>query len=145
MNSKLLARMSSKTCCWFIHVFQKFSPPSLLFFLPCSFSLFLNLSPSRSLSLPFTLYPALSPFLPPSSPLFLPLSIFPSSPSPSVPLSLLLTCLEGLAVDWIHDKLFWTDSLKGTVEVAHLDGSFRAVLYSGLNFPRGIAVDPFKG
>ena len=56
-----------------------------------------------------------------------------------------LSCLEGLAVDWIHDKLFWTDSLKGTVEVAGLEGSVHAVLYSGLNFPRGIAVDPFKG
>lgn len=51
---------------------------------------------------------------------------------------------EGLAVDWISRRLYWTDSSKDIIEVASLDDPRqRAVLVSkGLVDPRGIAVDP---
>lgn len=49
----------------------------------------------------------------------------------------------GVAVDWIHDLLFWTDSGTRRVEVATLDGSQRAVLAaSDVDKPRAIAVHP---
>jgi low-density lipoprotein receptor-related protein 4 len=34
----------------------------------------------------------------------------------------------GLAVDWIHDLLFWTDSGTRRVEVSTFDGKLRAVV-----------------
>lgn len=49
----------------------------------------------------------------------------------------------GVAVDWIHDLLFWTDSGTRRVEVATLDGSQRAVVAANdLDKPRAIAVHP---
>lgn len=48
-----------------------------------------------------------------------------------------------MALDWIHNLLFWTDSGTRRVEVASLDGSLRAVLAaSDLDKPRAIAVHP---
>lgn len=58
---------------------------------------------------------------------------------------------EGLAVDWIGKKLYWTDcrdsdAEKSRIEVAHLDGSDRKIIFwRGLGLPRAIAVDPLKG
>lgn len=51
---------------------------------------------------------------------------------------------EGVAVDWISRRLYWTDSQKDTVEVASLDDpTIRAVIARrNLVNPRGIAVDP---
>lgn len=51
---------------------------------------------------------------------------------------------EGVAVDWISRRLYWTDSEKDTVEVASLDdATVRAVVVrKHLVNPRGIAVDP---
>ena len=52
----------------------------------------------------------------------------------------------GLAVDWGSEKLYWTDSEMGRIEVSNLDGSMRSVLiWSGLNQPRDIIVDPVSG
>ncbi|XP_063703047.1 nidogen [Culicoides brevitarsis] len=53
---------------------------------------------------------------------------------------------EGVAVDWISRRIYWTDSGKDTIEVASLDdASKRAVLVNkNLVNPRGIAVDPGK-
>jgi low-density lipoprotein receptor-related protein 4 len=49
----------------------------------------------------------------------------------------------GVAVDWIHDLLFWTDSGTRRVEVATLNGSQRAVLAANdLDKPRAVAVHP---
>jgi hypothetical protein len=49
----------------------------------------------------------------------------------------------GVALDWIHNLLFWTDSGTRRVEVASLDGSLRSVLAaSDLDKPRAIAVHP---
>ena len=58
---------------------------------------------------------------------------------------------EGLAVDWIAGKLYWTDCGDGKwetniIEVANLDGSNRKVLFwKDLGPPRAIAVDPLLG
>lgn len=49
----------------------------------------------------------------------------------------------GVAVDWIHDLLFWTDSGTRRVEVATLDGTQRAVVAANdLDKPRAIVVHP---
>ena len=59
---------------------------------------------------------------------------------------------EGLAVDWIAGKLYWTDcrdakwDQTNRIEVANLDGSNRKVLFwKDLGLPRAIAVDPLLG
>ena len=53
---------------------------------------------------------------------------------------------EGLAVDWITSKIYWTDSHSKLVEVANMDGSQRSVLFwSNLDQPRAIVVDPLHG
>lgn len=51
---------------------------------------------------------------------------------------------EGVAIDWISRRIYWTDSAKDTIEVASLDDpTLRATVISkNLVNPRGIAVDP---
>ncbi|XP_031233956.1 low-density lipoprotein receptor-related protein 8 isoform X4 [Mastomys coucha] len=53
---------------------------------------------------------------------------------------------EGLAVDWVHKHLYWTDSGNKTISVATTDGRRRSTLFSReLSEPRAIAVDPLRG
>ena len=52
----------------------------------------------------------------------------------------------GIAVDWVHDKLFWTDSGTSRIEVSDLDGLMRkVVIWRGVHKPRAIAVHPAQG
>lgn len=52
----------------------------------------------------------------------------------------------GVAIDWIHDLLFWTDSGTRRVEVITLDTKVRHVLISNdIEKPRAIAVHPNFG
>lgn len=54
---------------------------------------------------------------------------------------------SGLAVDWISNKLYWTDGLLKRIEVADMhDGEKRSVLFStGLDRPRAIVLNPATG
>lgn len=53
---------------------------------------------------------------------------------------------DGLACDWLGQKLYWTDSETNRIEVSNLDGSLRKVLFwQELDQPRAIALDPARG
>ncbi|XP_020857184.1 low-density lipoprotein receptor-related protein 6 isoform X1 [Phascolarctos cinereus] len=53
---------------------------------------------------------------------------------------------DGLACDWLGEKLYWTDSETNRIEVSNLDGTLRKVLFwQELDQPRAIALDPANG
>ncbi|KAF1394424.1 hypothetical protein PFLUV_G00000130, partial [Perca fluviatilis] len=53
---------------------------------------------------------------------------------------------EGVAIDHVARLLFWTDSIRDTVEVSRLDGSQRRVLFdTDLINPRPIVTNPAYG
>ena len=60
-----------------------------------------------------------------------------------------LQATEGIAVDWVARKLYWTEKIgegKSKIEVANFDGSYRKVLVcTDVDKPRAIAVDPLSG
>ena len=50
---------------------------------------------------------------------------------------------DGLAIDWINNKMYWTDTGRNRLEQSDLSGNFRRTLISSsLDEPRGIALDP---
>ncbi|RXG71249.1 Low-density lipoprotein receptor-related protein 4 [Armadillidium vulgare] len=52
----------------------------------------------------------------------------------------------GLAIDWINQKLYWTDDGTDRIEVSNLDGANRGILiWDGLDHPRDIVVNPAEG
>lgn len=57
-----------------------------------------------------------------------------------------ITTSDGLAVDWIYNHIYWTDSGKNTIELSNFEGSMRRVLITdSLEEPRAIAVNPLEG
>lgn len=56
-----------------------------------------------------------------------------------------LTTPDGLAVDWLADNLYWTDTGRKVLEVARMDGTCRkAIVNQGLDEPRAVAIFPRK-
>ncbi|XP_061594512.1 low-density lipoprotein receptor-like [Cololabis saira] len=53
--------------------------------------------------------------------------------------------VSSLAVDWIHQLLYWSSVERGSVNVALLDGSSQYQLIIGLDKPSAVAVDPLLG
>lgn len=57
-----------------------------------------------------------------------------------------ITSPDGIAVDWVADNLYWTNTGNKKIEVSRLDGTNRKVLISdNVQDPRSIAVFPGKG
>lgn len=54
---------------------------------------------------------------------------------------------DGLAIDWVTQKLYWVDADLQHIEVCELkDGSHRKVLYyDRVDQPRALALDPRTG
>ncbi len=63
----------------------------------------------------------------------------------SVPLMKVQGSVSGLALDWIHQLLYWTSIENGSVSVGLLDGSAQRLLITGLDKPSAVAVDPLQG
>ncbi|GAA6232891.1 low-density lipoprotein receptor-like isoform X1 [Lates japonicus] len=53
--------------------------------------------------------------------------------------------VSGLAVDWIHQLLYWTSVESDSVNVGLLDGLVQRRLITGLDKPSAVAVDPLQG
>ncbi|XP_017101902.2 very low-density lipoprotein receptor isoform X1 [Drosophila bipectinata] len=53
---------------------------------------------------------------------------------------------DGLAVDWIYNHVYYTDTHKCTIELTNFEGSMGKVLIKdSLDIPRSIALDPIEG
>ena len=51
--------------------------------------------------------------------------------------------MDGVAYDWVHGNLYWTDTGKNTIELITIIYRHRiTILKDNLDEPRGIAVDP---
>jgi len=57
---------------------------------------------------------------------------------------LYFTSLDGIARDWINEKLYWSDPGHGDIEEYDpASGNRRSLIFTGDNSsPRGLAVDP---
>ena len=54
-----------------------------------------------------------------------------------------LDLVEGLAVDWVANNLYWVDSRLKTIEVSTINGKNHIILLSqNISQPRGICLDP---
>ncbi|KAK3912221.1 Very low-density lipoprotein receptor [Frankliniella fusca] len=57
-----------------------------------------------------------------------------------------ITTSDGLAVDWIYNHIYWTDSSKDTIQLANFEGNMRKTVIQGkMEEPRSIAVNPLDG
>jgi DNA-binding beta-propeller fold protein YncE len=54
---------------------------------------------------------------------------------------------DGLAIDWINDLLYLTDTGHDHIQVSRLDGTHRRTIVKddSLDEPRAIIVDPIRG
>lgn len=57
-------------------------------------------------------------------------------------LSNIIVCL---AVDWMNNKLYWSDPEMSTIEVYDILKQERKMMITSLGLPLGIAVDPLSG
>ena len=54
--------------------------------------------------------------------------------------------IEGFAVDWMSNNIYWVDPDFDVIEVSHLNGSSRYVILSGnMDKPNALAVHPLQG
>lgn len=52
---------------------------------------------------------------------------------------------DGIAIDWINEVIFWTDTGSNKIEQAKLDGADQfTILSDNLDEPRDITVDPVE-
>lgn len=57
-----------------------------------------------------------------------------------------ISSVDGIAVDWVANNLYLTDTGRNVIEVARVDGSSRLVIIDvDIDEPRAIAVHPTKG
>ena len=57
-----------------------------------------------------------------------------------------LGVVDGLAVEWVGEYIYWTDYQYQRIEMARFNGSYRRVLFAEeIDHPRGIALDPAEG
>ena len=57
-----------------------------------------------------------------------------------------LRSVEGLAVDWLSENLYYTDSVMGTISAVRLQNPQDVrILLTGLGNPRDIVIDPLVG
>lgn len=61
-----------------------------------------------------------------------------------------LQAVEGLALDWISNNVYFSDRERSVIEVLRTDsqvGQLRRTILNGtyIDRPRGIAVNPIKG
>ena len=59
--------------------------------------------------------------------------------------SFLVVLVDGLAWDWVNQKLYWTDYCNHDIEVYDPETQARRVLFVGLSQPHAIVVDPTSG
>lgn len=137
-----------------ISLISLISTISLFFSLPCSLSLPLSLYFSLSFTLSFCPYFFSLPLSLPPSPS---ISLLPSI-SPFVTHSLTLSSVsfsasvhsldlrdpEGLAYDWVHKRLYFTDYNNRSVQAMGIDGQNRSFIAHAYR-PRAIIVDPCYG
>ena len=72
----------------------------------------------------------------------------PSSPGSEVVVSVDLSSVEGLALDWVNKHLYYTDGSRGRITVTRLRSQVyqeRRVILTGLGNPRDVVVDPGRG
>ena len=51
----------------------------------------------------------------------------------------------GLTVDWVNEKLYWTDTKTDKIEMSNLDGTMRTtIVEDDMDVPHAIAVDPIS-
>lgn len=54
--------------------------------------------------------------------------------------------MEGLALDWLGDNIYWVDAGAKKIELSRTDGRFRkSLITSNLDRPRAIVLDPKRG
>ncbi len=57
-----------------------------------------------------------------------------------------LLTADGLAADWVHSHLYWTDTATNTISVGDFKGRMTAVLIKDdMEEPRAIALHPGQG